>query len=747
MATLEQLSAALIKADAAGNTADAKTFADAIRQMKAAPATPVLSDSLQPSVAQVSPNEIPGARKELTKGQQVYQGVRNFAAPTIEAAGAIGGGIIGGGAGTLVAPGVGTATGAVAGAGLGYGIAKEYLENFDVLMGMKAPRTGAAQVTEPVRNILEGSTFEAGGRVLGQGLGYLLGKVADIRNIPKNKAAEIARNALGPDLPEVLNALKTSQGQNVSAAQATSNINSPTWQALLERVSKRDPRFLAALEESQGEVSLNALAKLAGGATAAEARGTVESAKNALNAMTTPQREAALNRANLGKSVADFEAQAGKLSTEAAAEVQKVRDLISAGNAAEAWARLDLIKRNLPVGATKYTQFGGLADKAFGEWSSKAAQASLDLGQGAKVSQGAADALRSVGIKPLESEPLVRSIKAVTQNPELAGNDVMKASVNNLARDIAEWTSSGGVIDARALDAIRKNSVNAAVRDLLKGQDPSVQREAAASVMVKLKPLLVDAIEAAGGTGYRQYLADYTKGMQQIAEKKLTGEALKLWKTNKDEFVRLVTNESPDVVEKFLGKGNYNIATELADSTLSTLRTEADKVIRNAKIDTQVTGGQDALKKLLLDNLSILRLPSYITAVASTTNKALGILENKIGDKTMTLLANASKTPGSAASLLETLPAVERNRVIALISDPSKWSKGAAVDTIIGSNAARTAKEAAEAIRIGSVTAGVNALAPDRYNKNALTKQPVRIIPRLEASGMTTANPTGQFTQ
>ena len=37
MATLEQLSAALIKADAAGNAADAKAFADAIRQMQAAP--------------------------------------------------------------------------------------------------------------------------------------------------------------------------------------------------------------------------------------------------------------------------------------------------------------------------------------------------------------------------------------------------------------------------------------------------------------------------------------------------------------------------------------------------------------------------------------------------------------------------------------------------------------------------------------------------------------------------------------
>jgi hypothetical protein len=37
MATLEQLSAALVKADAAGNVDDAKAFADAIRQMQAAP--------------------------------------------------------------------------------------------------------------------------------------------------------------------------------------------------------------------------------------------------------------------------------------------------------------------------------------------------------------------------------------------------------------------------------------------------------------------------------------------------------------------------------------------------------------------------------------------------------------------------------------------------------------------------------------------------------------------------------------
>ncbi len=680
-----------------------------------APAQPQLPESLRPSVVQATPQQVQqadvvaGNRKELSTGQKIYQAARPYVAPLVEAGGAIGGGLLGATAGTFGAGPVGTAAGGVAGAGLGYGIAKEAIEAADVAAGMKAPRQGAAQVVEPVRNILEGATFEAGGRVAGPLIAKGVGALADLKNIPKNKAADIARNALGPDLPEVLNALKASQGEGVSAAQATANINSPTWQALLDRVSKRDPRFLAALEKSQGEVSLNALAKLAGGSTAAEARGTVENAKNALNAMTGPQREAALNRANLGKAVADYEAQAGKLSSEAAAEVQKVRELISAGNAAEAWARLDLIKRNLPVGATKYTYFGELGKQA-DEWATQAANASLDLGQGARFAQGAADALRSVGIAPLEGESLVRSVKAIGNNPEFAGNDIVQGALKNVADDIAKWTNSGGIIDAKALDAIRKNSVNAAIQQLRPGMDATAQRNLAAGVLNDIKPVLIDAIEGAGGAGYRQYLADYTKGMQKIAERKLTGEALKMWKTNKDEFVRLVTNEAPETVEKFLGKGNYNIASELADSTMSTLKTEAEKVVRDANIKSQVSGGQDALKQLLLENMSKLRVPSYLSAVAATTNKALNILENKIGAKTMQMLTEASKTPEGAAALLETLPAAERSRVLGLIADPAKWSSGA------------------KAAVTGTTSMGVNALAPDRYNTNALANQPVRMI-------------------
>lgn len=650
---------------------------------------------------------VPGPRQDLTMGQRVYQAARPYVAPLVEAGGAIGGGLLGAAAGVPTSP-VGMATLGVAGAGLGYGMAKEGLEAADVAMGMKAPRQGAAQVVEPVRNILEGATFEAGGRVLGKALGYVGGKIADLRQIPQQKAAKIVKEALGPDLEQVTNALRAAQGKGVSAAQATAEINSPTFQALIERATARDPRFLRALEKTQGEESVNALAKLAGGATAAEARGTTEAAKNALNVVTTPARETVLNRANLGKAVADYEAQAGKLSGEAAAKVADVRRLVEAGNLAEASARLDLIKAGVPVGFTKYTYKGDLAKMA-DEWATGAANASLDLGQGARFAQGAADALRSVGIKPLEGGKIADTVRSVANNPEFAGNDILLGAVKNVADDVAKWTGSGGVIDAKALDAIRKNSVNAAIQQLRPGMDATAQRNLAASVMSDIKPVLIDAIEQAGGTGYRQYLADYTKGMQKIAEKKLSGEALNLWKTNKDEFVRLVQNESPDVVEKILGPGKYNIASELADTTMATLQEQAKKRLTEVAIKEQVAGGQDALKTLLLDNMSKLRLPSYITAIAATTNKALSILENKIGKKTMAALTEALKTPEGAADLLATLPGQERIRVFNLLSNPSQWTSGG------------------KAAVTGATTTGVNALAPDRYEDSTAT-QPTRVI-------------------
>lgn len=637
-------------------------------------------------------------RQELTAGQRMYQSIRPYVAPTIEALGSAGGALLGA---PLGPPGV------VGGAGLGYGLAKEALELGDVYLGGKEPRKGAAIAVEPTKNILEGATYEAGGRVVAPLLGKAIGKAVDLKNIPQNRAASIARASLGADLEQTLDILRNAS-PNASVAEITAKIQNPTWQALVKNSleqSQSGAQYLNRFATMSHDEGVNALAKLAGGITATDVRATTDTMKQTLRDITSPARQAALNRANLGQQVAQYEAEAGKLSAEAAAKVEDVRRLINAGNLAEASARLDLIKRNLPVGLTKYTYKGDLARMA-DEWASKAADASLDLGQGARFAQSAADSLREAGIKPLKGNEIVAQIRGVLNNPEFAGNDLLSGAAKNIANDIAQWTKNGGIIDARALDAIRKNSINATVQQLRPGVDATTQRNLAAKVTSEIKPTLINAIEAAGGKGYREYLDEFSKGMQKIAETKLTGEAARLWKTDKDAFVRLVQNESPDVVEKFLGPGNYNIAAELSENTISTLQSLASKRANQLASSKQASDGQKALATLLEENTSKFRIPSMLKFWATATNMTLAELQTAIGSKSMKILADAMQSPQGAKNLLEKLPAQERNNVLKIISNPSAFKN-------------KAAQRAAEFMRSGASTTAINALASEP-SENAL---------------------------
>lgn len=642
MATLEQLSAALVKADAAGNAADAKVLADAIRQMRSAPAAPAPA-APAPAPAPTAPSEIPMGRRVL-----------EFVRPTVEALGAVGGGA----ALTPFGP-----LGTVGGAGLGYGMAKGGLDLLEQQLGYQKPPASVSEaLVERAKDVLTGATLEAGGRAVPAALGAVAGKVMDLRQIPQQKAAAIAKGALGDDLSNVVSALRAAK-PNASVAEITAGIENPAWQALVQRSLERDPQFLRKMNLLSERESRNALAGLAGGATAAETRAVGETAKRNLNVVTTPMREAALGRANLGKYVAD----------EAAA--RQANDL------------------------AVLMETGG----------------KLDPAQFAAQATGAEQALRSVGVKPLDSASLASRIEAIPKQPQLAENDLIEDAATRVAGAIRKW-SANGVLDANALEAIRKNAVNATIAKLRPGADATTQRNAAASVMSNIKPLIDDAIEAAGGAGWRDYLATHAEGMARIAEKKLTGEAARLWKTDKDAFVRLVQNESPDVVEKFLGPGRYDIAKELADNTMSVLREQANKQLAQASVKTQIGEGQAALVELMRQNISKVRLPSHIKAWVTNVNKVLQVLEEAVGDKTLATLTEAMKTPQGAADLLSTLPGKERLRVMTLLDNPMSFRKPGQTAAVaaqnLGLRGLRTLEATPGAIALGSR----NALAPESEN-------------------------------
>jgi hypothetical protein len=571
----------------------------------------------------------PTQTQNVSTGQKVYRNiVRPVLAPTIEMLGGIGGGI----AGAPLGP-----AGAVGGAGLGYGMAKEAIKMGDIYLGGQTPEQAQ---TQPIRNVLEGATFEAGGRAIGPALGYVGGKIADLRAIPQQRAAKLAREAVGSDLKAVVNALRETPS-NVGVGQATAKFQNPAFQALVKDSLEATPegvQYLNKLGTMTDEQAVNALSKLVGGKTAADVRATTDLAKQNLNTITTPMREASLGRANIGKYVAD---------EAVAREANDLAVLMGSGS---------------QIDPTRFV-----------------AQAT-----------GAEKALRSVGIKPLEGAPLADKIAGISQNKAYAKNDLIKGAADNVAEGIREWTGRNGIIDADALEAIRKNAVDAAIARLRPGADATTQRNAAAGVMSKIKPLIDNAIEEAGGTGWRDYLTTHAKGMQKIAEKKLTGEALDLYKNNKDAFVRLVQNESPETVEKFLGPGKYNIAVELADSTMNVLRKQAEDHILRVASAKQATEGTKALANLVAQNTSMLRFPSFVNAWAAAGNRTIGELEKRLGQKTMKTLSDAMRSPETAANLLESLPPSERSRVIQFLNNPGELKQRVVAPTVRGVTNAMT---------------------------------------------------------
>lgn len=609
--------------------------------------------------APATPSEIPGARQE----PGTWQKVRNVIAPTVEMLGGAAGGVLGGAAGTVGGP-LGVAAGAVGGAGLGYGIAKELLEQGDVFFGGKAPRTGAQLVTEPISNIAEGAAWEAGGQAVPAAL-MQTGRA--IKNMPYNRATKVAKAAVMEDMPQVINALRNAP-PGATVAEATAGIKNPAWQALVQESLSRDPagaRYLARINSMTEQEATNALTKLAGGQSAAQVRGTSEAAKKAVASVTTPMREAALKRGNLGQYVANEQA------------IREANDLAV------------LVGSGQKINPARF-----------------AAQA-----------QGAEQALTSVGIKPIKTEELIGKIQSIPKDPKLAENDLIEGAINQVSEGIRRWTKEGGVIDLNALDAIRKNSVNAAIAKLRPGLDATAQEKAASGVLSRIKPVIDDAIESAGGTGYKEYLKEHTRLSQKVAEKQLSGEALRLWKTDKDAFIRLVQNESPDVVEKILGPGKYDIAKNMADDAYAEMQKIATKNLAQIEASTQATEGQKALTTLLRQNALKFRLPSWMSAAGAAFNKGLSELERAIGTNSMRQLSIAMQDPRKAANLLESIPPAERTRVLDLLADPSKFTEVSGIFRKAPVEA--STRMVSRAIR---TPATVNALSQESENQNALTR-------------------------
>jgi hypothetical protein len=512
------------------------------------------------------------------------------------------------------------------------------------------------------------------------------GKLADV------EAGKIAREVAGDQINQI-RAVNNLAPIDITAAQAAAGIDNDVYQAFLDFAAGKDKSsYFRVLKDTQKADQLNRLAQLAGGPNITENLTSVKQAKNALNQLMTPIRETELTAANIGaKTGLPLQAEADRLAAAATGKVQDVRRFTAAQGRA--------ITPDSSVLASDY-QLSKLAGKA-DEVAAQAAEGSIRFGEAARFKQAAVDSLAAYGLKPLKSDAILSKLGGILRNPEFAGNDVIEGAVKGFGDDVAKWTKSGGVIDAFALDSLRKNSVNAAIEKLRPGLDQTSKKNLAASVIAQLKQPIINAIEEAGGTGYGQYLGDFAANAQLIDRRKLAGAALDMFNRSPDEFTRLVKGNNPDAVEAIFGPGSFNIFKEMG-ADIRPMQQIADELARDARVVEQVKAGRRALG-LEKESLSE-KIPGFVGYKTAVAKKVIQAMEGKVNDKTLKLLSEGAKSGAAMNKILDTLPAEERLKVLGVLKSNAEFTR------------------ASTAAGVQTFTPAANALAPEQQNQNALAR-------------------------
>ncbi len=528
----------------------------------------------------------------------------------------------------------------------------------------------------------------AAGRAVGSGIDVLTGRTGVI------KAGAVLRQVAGEDLPAYRAALSAAApGQ--TAAQAGAGLKNDMLDALGKFAEVGDrSSYYSRQAAGERQALIDSVRQIAGGANQTEARQAANAAQGRLNQVTTPMREEALNVANVNTETARrLEAEAGRLSGVAANKVEDVRRLDTAGNLAEAAAlrgprlarlggapppqgRSPRVETNAPEPLSspvpglvrtppRYSYGRELSDLAE-RLGSKAADDSLILGEAGRFKQMQLESMAQDGVKPLTSGGLVRSLTEKINDPRI-GSEALKEKALSYVRDrVSQWTGAGGVIDAHALYGIRKSAVNDTIEQLLGASDPKAKSKAAAGLLKEVKPLIDDAIESAGGVGWKNYLKTFEEGAAEVSKKKLGAVALQLLEKSPRKFEDLVAGNSPKTVEKIFGT-EYDIATAMG-SKFGPMREAADILATNRSVNEGASRGGAALRAVLSEHVPKFKLFNVLDPRVAIMNRILGEGEVRIGTDMQKRLIEGMKTGKSAEELLNTLPTSARARVAAAMA-------------------------------------------------------------------------------
>ena len=390
---------------------------------------------------------------------------------------------------------------------------------------------------------------------------FMAGRVGQVQ------AAQIMRNLVADKSSKIVEALKNAPRDikaNTAEFLASQGLLTPELAAATRLVTGgvaskplRDVATARAAEQNAMRTAIR------GGKTQTEAVSNIAETKKALQDVTGPQREGALGASDIGRTqVIPLEREAARLRQLASEEAENARRLLTANDRSATLIRESGLR--LPADIKRQREIVAGLERFGGE----AADRSVVAGADARAAEAAAANLRAQGLQPLDISGLVSTLRQKASEAEFVSPDrfrILSEFANNLERRAAKM---GGVIDATGLYLARREMGNF-VRNILDTTDPKALRQGTAQLVGEAQPLIDDAIEAAGGKGWREYLNTFAEGMKGIERQELQRELTKL---SPARFAKVMEGDDPEFVEGILGFGRGDINAELQSPVLDTAK-------------------------------------------------------------------------------------------------------------------------------------------------------------------------------
>ena len=489
--------------------------------------------------------------------------------------------------------------------------------------------------------------FGAGGALIGKAIPRIAGSFGNVGQRLRelvggdkavryyggaDKAADAAKTIVGLDNQVVASRMLGEAG-DVRTAQALAGMPDAEGVAALDKLMRSkagiqaadDPmaasRAYLSQAERQGAAQGQVMEKMAQGGSAESAAIARKAFMDAQEAALGPIRAAELSKAGVGRTIPELEQQAAKLEYEA---------LVHGGTSAKA-AELRSI----------------------------------------------ADQIRRGGYSPLDVGGVQTRIAEILGDPKLGSSINVEDVVSSVGGRILELVKrGGGVIDPDALYMVRKEGVNEAIDKLLAGRDPAMTKRLSAKLSAELKPLIDDAIENSGGTGWKAYIEKYGAAFDERGKLELADQLRQLQKDSPKTFLKVMQGNDPDLVAKY---GNWKtIKQALGDERFAKASGVAGEMARDRSLKDMAKSpeAKAAVAEVLSDKSITRHLPNLLNRYVVLANTAIQAGEMKVNKEMYRELDKAMRDPKAMKALIDLLPPEQRSTMIGYAA---KLGKGAPV--------------------------------------------------------------------